>query len=78
MGEDTTRDRKVQQVTTADTVDSISTLPACGCVTRRFVGSDAVLGALVIGRWKSPRNPDATLEPWWRRLHRSRAGLERI
>jgi hypothetical protein len=61
MGEGTTRDCKVQQVTTGGPVDSVSTLPACGCVTRRFVGSDAVPGAVVIGRWKSPQNPDATL-----------------
>jgi hypothetical protein len=78
MDEGTTRDCKVQQMTAGGPVDSVSTLPACGCVTRIFVGSDAVPGAVVIGRWKSPQNPDASLEPWWQRLHRNRPGLERI
>jgi hypothetical protein len=44
--EDAPHDGKVQEVATGDSVDGVSTFPACGCITRRFVGSDARPGAL--------------------------------
>jgi hypothetical protein len=46
--EDAPRDDKAQQVTAGEPVDCDLDLPACPCVTRRCVCSDAVPGSPVI------------------------------